>query len=129
MNSRGNLLFVCVLLGSDGALAQTSGTISGFTRDPAGAFVPGVTITVTNERTGAARSTTSDQRGFYQVLALVSGVYAIEAELTGFKRYRNTGVVLKVDENIRSGRIRAGETVCMCALGAGISWGGAIVRM
>src|SRR5436190_13431866 len=64
MNSRGNLLFMCVLLGSGGALAQTSGTISGFTRDPAGAFVPGVTITVTNERTGAARSTTSDERGF-----------------------------------------------------------------
>jgi 3-oxoacyl-[acyl-carrier-protein] synthase-3 len=34
-----------------------------------------------------------------------------------------------LDENLRSGKIRAGDTVAMCALGAGISWGGAIVRM
>jgi hypothetical protein len=36
------------------------------------------------------------------VLGLVSGVYTIEAEHPGFKRYRNTSVVLMVDENVRA---------------------------
>ena len=30
---------------------------------------------------------------------------------------------------LRSGKVKVGETIAMCALGAGISWGGAIVRM
>ena len=84
------------------ASAQTSGTISGYTKDPTGSFVPNVKVTVTNERTGAMRSATSDDSGFYQVLALVSGVYTIEAEAPGFKKFRNTGVVLTVDENVRA---------------------------
>ena len=84
------------------ASAQTSGTISGYTKDPTGSFVPNVKVTVTNERTGATRSATSDDSGFYQVLALVSGVYTIEAEAQGFKKFRNTGVALTVDDNVRA---------------------------
>jgi hypothetical protein len=84
------------------ASAQTSGTISGYTKDPTGSFVPNVKVTVTNEKTGATRSATSDASGFYQVLALVSGVYTIEAEAQGFKKFRNTGVALTVDENVRA---------------------------
>ena len=34
-----------------------------------------------------------------------------------------------VDEAVRDGRIRPGQTVLLCALGAGITWGAAIVRM
>jgi 3-oxoacyl-[acyl-carrier-protein] synthase-3 len=34
-----------------------------------------------------------------------------------------------LDENVRSGKVRPGDTVLMCALGAGISWGSALVRM
>ena len=90
-------LMFCVSLG-----AQTKGTINGYTKDPTGAFVPGVNVTITDERTGLSRATTSDATGFYQVLGLVSGVYTIEAEITGFKTFRNTAVVLTVDENVRA---------------------------
>ncbi len=82
--------------------AQTKGTISGYTKDPSGAFVPNVQVNLTNEGTGAKRTTTSDETGFYQVLGLVSGTYTIDAEVSGFKRYRNTGVVLTVDQNVRA---------------------------
>src|SRR3989442_8629237 len=95
-------LVLWILLAPVCALAQTSGTISGFTKDPSGALVPDVKITVTNERTGAVRSAASDASGSYQVLALVSGMYTIEAVAPRFKRFRNTGVVLRDDENIRS---------------------------
>jgi len=47
-------------------------------------------------------------------------------------RYGNTSsasIPLALDEAVRDGRIQKGDTVLMCALGAGISWGSALVRM
>ncbi len=52
--------------------------------------------------------------------------------LTNIDRVGNTSsasIPILLDESIRSGKVKPGETVAMCALGAGISWGGAIVRM
>ena len=48
-----------------------------------------VSVKITHEGTLAARTATSDEQGFYQVLGLVSGDYTIEAEVQGFK---NTAV-------------------------------------
>lgn len=44
----------------------------------------------------------------------------------------NTGaasIPMALDEAVRDGRIQPGQTVLMCALGAGITWGAMIVRM
>jgi 3-oxoacyl-[acyl-carrier-protein] synthase-3 len=52
--------------------------------------------------------------------------------LLNIDRVGNTSsasIPILLDENVRAGRIKAGDTVLMCALGAGISWGSAIVRM
>lgn len=57
---------------------------------------------------------------------------AKEKVLVNIDRVGNTSsasIPILLDESLRSGKIRAGDTVAMCALGAGISWGGAIVRM
>jgi 3-oxoacyl-[acyl-carrier-protein] synthase-3 len=46
--------------------------------------------------------------------------------------YGNTSsasIPIALDEAVRDGRIVAGHTVLLCALGAGISWGAAVVRM
>jgi 3-oxoacyl-[acyl-carrier-protein] synthase-3 len=48
------------------------------------------------------------------------------------ERYGNTSsasIPIALDEAVRDGRIQKGDTVLMCALGAGISWGSALVRM
>lgn len=82
--------------------AQIQGTISGYVKDASGAFVPNASIRLTNEGTGAVRTAVSDAEGFYQVLGLVSGSYTIEAEVSGFKKYRNAGVTLRLDENVRA---------------------------
>jgi 3-oxoacyl-[acyl-carrier-protein] synthase III len=34
-----------------------------------------------------------------------------------------------LDQSVRSGLIKENHVVLMCALGAGISWGSALVRM
>ena len=55
-----------------------------------------------------------------------------EKVLINIDRVGNTSsasIPILLDESVRSGKVRPGETVVMCALGAGISWGGAIVRM
>jgi 3-oxoacyl-[acyl-carrier-protein] synthase-3 len=44
----------------------------------------------------------------------------------------NTGaasIPIALDEGVRDGRIREGQNVLLCALGAGLTWGAAIVRM
>jgi 3-oxoacyl-[acyl-carrier-protein] synthase-3 len=56
----------------------------------------------------------------------------MERFVLNIERYGNTSsasIPLALDEAIRDGRIKPGDTVLMCALGAGISWGSALVRM
>lgn len=55
-----------------------------------------------------------------------------EKIVLNIERYGNTSsasIPIALDEAVRDGRIRQGHTVLMCALGAGISWGSALVRM
>jgi 3-oxoacyl-[acyl-carrier-protein] synthase-3 len=57
---------------------------------------------------------------------------AKEKVLINIDRVGNTSsasIPILLDESLRSGKVRTGDTVAMCALGAGISWGGAIVRL
>jgi 3-oxoacyl-[acyl-carrier-protein] synthase-3 len=56
----------------------------------------------------------------------------LERFVLNIERYGNTSsasIPLALDEAVRDGRIKQGDTVLMCALGAGISWGSALVRM
>jgi 3-oxoacyl-[acyl-carrier-protein] synthase III len=44
----------------------------------------------------------------------------------------NTGaasIPIALDEAVRDGRVKAGQTALLCALGAGLAWGASIVRM
>jgi 3-oxoacyl-[acyl-carrier-protein] synthase III len=56
----------------------------------------------------------------------------LERFVLNIERYGNTSsasIPLALDEAVRDGRISKGDTVLMCALGAGISWGSALVRV
>ena len=56
----------------------------------------------------------------------------LERFVLNIERYGNTSsasIPIALDEAVRDGRIKPGDTVLMCALGAGISWGSALVRM
>ena len=55
-----------------------------------------------------------------------------EKVLTNIDRVGNTSsasIPMLLDESIRAGKVKPGDTVLMCALGAGISWGSALVRL
>jgi 3-oxoacyl-[acyl-carrier-protein] synthase-3 len=56
----------------------------------------------------------------------------LERFVLNIERYGNTSsasIPIALDEAVRDGRIAKGDTVLMCALGAGISWGSALVRV
>lgn len=69
-----------------------------------------------------------------RILTQVSDRLAVPMEkfVINIQEYGNTSsasIPIALDEAVRDGRIKPGQTVLMCALGAGISWGAALVRM
>src|SRR4051812_49591694 len=95
---RGLLL---VLLSCAPAWAQSVSTaqINGTVRDQGGAVLPGVTVTVTQTDTALVRTAVSDETGSYILQNLPVGPYRFEAELQGFRKFVQTGIVLQVNAN------------------------------
>ena len=74
------------------AFAQTfTGGVRGAVKD-SGGIVPGVTVTLVNESSGASREAVSNAQGQYDFTAVNPGTYTVKAALTGFKTYENKGV-------------------------------------
>jgi phosphatidate phosphatase APP1 len=74
-------------LASVTASAQvTTADLVGTVRDNAGAVVPGVRITLTNDATGVSRSVTTDDDGNYIFTSLQPGRYSLAAELRASAR-------------------------------------------
>jgi hypothetical protein len=81
------------------AQSSTTGNITGTVRDPQGAAVPKAEVTITEEKTGASRTVTATEDGFYNATSLPAGFYTISTAPTGFKKTVSTGVELHVNEN------------------------------
>src|SRR5206468_11349842 len=58
---------------------------SGTVLDQTGAFVPGATVTVKNQRTGEERTVTTTAQGLYVVSNLKPSVYTIRATFGSFE--------------------------------------------
>jgi len=89
----------CVLLVGHGGVASAqsqaaNGAIEGTIVDDSGAVLPGVTVTVTSVDTGTTRTLVTNDAGLYRALLLPLGAYRIDAELTGFKKFEQTGITL-----------------------------------
>ena len=79
---------------------QTTGTIAGRIVDAQGAVVPGATVTGKNVQTGFTRSEVTDGSGSYRLAALPVGTYDLTAELQGFTRVENKGIVVNVGQTL-----------------------------
>jgi hypothetical protein len=81
------------------AQSSTSGNITGTVRDQQGATIPKADITIREENTGASRTVTTNDDGFYSAPSLPAGRYIVSAAPQGFKKTVITGVELHVSEN------------------------------
>src|SRR5262245_51626882 len=90
------------------ARAQDTGTISGTVVDSSDQVLPGATLTLTNEATGAVRTLTSNERGEFAFRALQPGSYTVAAELQGFRKYERRANVLNASSRLELDR-KSGE--------------------
>ena len=108
------LLFVCAGL----VFASATGSIAGNVKDPTGAVVPGVKVTLTNIATNTQFSSISNERGEFQFLQLPPANYSLVVENPGFKKtvlnalvlvdqITHVDVVLQVGEVVQSVEVEA----------------------
>src|SRR5271165_6164228 len=84
------------------AQGTPASTIYGYVLDPDHRPIPAVRIAVEDPNTGATRSTSTNQQGFYSVPALQPGPYNLMIEATGFATIHQTGMVLEANQQART---------------------------
>jgi len=76
-------------------------SLNGSVEDAQGAYVPGVTITATNNNTGVASETFTNDVGVYNFPSLLPGLYNVKAALDGFQTKTFTDVQLRSSSQVR----------------------------
>ena len=80
-------------------LAQgTSAALSGTVTDPAGAGVPGASVTLENVDTHTEQKTVTSEAGSYSLLNINPGAYRVRVTGAGFTTLEKTGIVLQVNQ-------------------------------
>ncbi|HMS42002.1 MAG TPA: carboxypeptidase-like regulatory domain-containing protein, partial [Pyrinomonadaceae bacterium] len=77
---------VFVVLFSQTAFAQATGSLSGTVKDPNGSVVQGTTITVKNTATNLSRTYITNDEGIWTATLLPVGIYSVTFEKEGFKK-------------------------------------------
>lgn len=72
----------------------TAGTFTGTVTDASGAIVPGASIKVLNQDTGATTTTESNSDGSFVASGLPVGTYTVTVTKEGFSTYTQTGIEL-----------------------------------
>ncbi len=93
----GIAILACLIAGP--AFAQ-QGQINGVVSDSSGGVIPGATVTATEAATGFAQTTVSGANGRYSFPSLRPTGYTISAELTGFRTFRRTDIVLAANQSL-----------------------------
>ena len=95
------VLVVATVFAAPASFAQgDQGQITGTIHDATGAIIPGVDVTVTNEKTGETRTALTNERGDYVVAALKPSIYKVTANLTGFSPSEANGIQLVVGQRL-----------------------------
>jgi hypothetical protein len=76
--------------------ASAAQELSGYVKDPSGGVLPGATVTATQVSTQLTRTTVTNEQGYYVLPEIPIGEYEVIAELPGFKRHVETGVIVRV---------------------------------
>jgi outer membrane receptor protein involved in Fe transport len=95
----GLLAAACVLAGAAASHAQTfTASLAGVVTDASEARIPGATVLVRNLATLETREAVTGPEGRYAFSQLAPGRYEIVTELSGFRRFRQTDLVLRANQ-------------------------------
>src|SRR5512146_3004708 len=94
------VLALLELLGAYASAQIDRGVIVGRVVDSSGAVIPRANIVVTNKDTGVTETTTSNDAGEYQVLALNPGRYSVKISASGFETVVRDDLVLHVQDRL-----------------------------
>ena len=84
------------------AAAQAAvGALVGNVTDESGGAVPGATVTATEVRTNISRTAVSNAAGNYTFTNLAPGLYHVEGELVGFRKFNRNNVEVNVNTTVR----------------------------
>ena len=102
-------MFVGLLLATGGSDAQTtSGSFSGTVIDDTGGVLPGATITITEQTTGAMRTVPTNGVGAFSIQAVLPGIYTVRVELQGFSTYEQVDTNLATNQTLSLGEVELG---------------------
>jgi hypothetical protein len=84
------------------AAQNTAGSISGVIQDPQGAIIPNAKVTLTNQAqgSGSARALATNTEGAFVFSPVLPGTYNLTVEVSGFKKYTQSGIVLDVSDRL-----------------------------
>jgi len=99
--SRLSLLLSALALASGALSAQEArGTLVGRVVDSTSAGVPNATVVVTNKSMGTSQRVVTNDTGFYQAAYLIPGAYRVEVSVTGFMKFVQDPVEVRVNDRI-----------------------------
>jgi hypothetical protein len=109
-------LLVLFVAANEAWTQSFQGGVRGAVKDPGG-VIPGVEVTLTNENTGVARTSTTNERGEYNFANLDPGSYTLKASLQGYKTHEQKGLrvgtaqFLTMDVGLEVGQLQETITV------------------
>src|SRR6266436_3819745 len=106
MNYRLNRIFpwisivLIMLAGAEVLRADVTGSIQGVVRDRSNAVVSGAKVVAINGQTNFKQETVSGADGSFRILALPAGVYKLTVTAPGFRTFTETGIEVKVNDQL-----------------------------
>jgi hypothetical protein len=94
-------IVLMLLIWSEVSRADVTGAILGTVHDRSGAVVAGAQVTATNVETNLTQETVSASDGSFHLLALKAGTYKLTVKATGFRPFVESGIVVKVNDELR----------------------------
>ena len=85
------------------AQAVSNASITGHVVDEQGAVLPGTAIKLTGTETGLVYNAATNGEGIYTIPSVPIGVYQLEATVSGFQTWTQSGIQLRVGDNVQIG--------------------------
>jgi outer membrane receptor protein involved in Fe transport len=95
------IAFVSLLVAASAPAQITTATFYGIVVDSSGAALPGATVTMRHQGTGATTTKVTDPSGEFAFSFVPVGLYTLRIELAGFKAYENRDLELGAAQNVR----------------------------